>query len=170
MKEMLQGKRVIAMIMACLVLVLIAPASVDAATPSCSALYNAVKGKCSDGAKKVQLKASGKKSSETKRCTFVKSSYRKSVKDCYYATDSEQVYCVCIVRASSAATAKKIKKQFDATKKSNKESSYYYGNSTSKKVVSAAQAGIKGKYVWYISLAKTSGANKKAVKALQKKI
>ena len=131
---------------------------VQAANPSCSALYDAVKGQCASGAKKVSKKTS---------CTFLTSTYRKKVSSFYYATDNDQVYCVCIVKTKSSSDAKKIKSQFKQIYKGKKNDSYL--SSSQKKVVKAARYGSSGKYAWYISMG-TSSQNKKAEKALKKKL
>lgn len=131
---------------------------VQAASPSCSDLYDAVKGECASGAQKVSKKTS---------CTFLTSSYRKKVSSFYYATDNDQVYCVCIVKAKSSSDAKKIKSQFKQIYKGKKNDSYL--SSSQKKVVKAARYGSSGKYAWYISMG-TSSQNKKAEKALKKKL
>lgn len=132
---------------------------VYAANPKCSTLYNAVKKKASSGAKKVTKKST---------CTFLTSKYRKMLSDYYYATDGDDVYCVCIVKASSTSNAKKIKTQFDTILKSMKNDSYL--TTSQKKVVKAAKTGRSGKYVWYISLSSSSSTNNKAVKALKAKL
>ncbi len=143
----------------CMAFLLVVEAPVQAASPKCSTLYDEVKKKCSSGAKKVTKKSS---------CTFLGYSLRKKVKDFYYATDSDQIYCVCIVKAASKSDAKKIKKQFAEIKSGNKRNSYL--SSSEKKVVKAAQVGYSGSYAWYISLSSSSSANRKAVKALKKKL
>lgn len=144
----------------CMAVLMAASSPIQAASsPTCSSLYDEVKKKCSTGAKKVSKKSS---------CTFLGYSYRKKVKDFYYATDSDQVYCVCIVKADSKSNAKKIKSQFDDIKKDNKSNKYL--SSSEKKVVKAAQVGYSGCYAWYISLSSSSSTNKKAVKALKKKL
>ena len=144
----------------CMALVIGFQLPVQAASePSCSSLYDEVKAKCKTGAKKVTKKSS---------CTFLSYSYRKYVDDFYYATDSDQVYCVCIVKAGSKSEAKKIKSQFSATLKANKKNSYL--SSSQKKVVKAAQVGYSGCYAWYISLSTSRSTNKSAVKALKKKL
>lgn len=141
-----------------LAFVFVVETPVQAASPSCSDLYDAVKDKCADGAKKVSKKAS---------CTFLTSTYRKKVSSFYYATDNDQVYCVCIVKAKSSSDARKIKAQFKQIYRDKKNDSYL--SSSQKKVVRAAQYGSSGKYVWYISMG-TSTQNKKAEKALKKKL
>lgn len=141
-----------------LVFVMVVETPVHAASPSCSDLYDAVKDNCADGAKKVTKKYS---------CTFLTSTYRKKVSTFYYATDSDQVYCVCIVKAKSSSDAKKIKSQFKNIYKDKKNDSYL--SSSQKKIVKAARYGSSGKYVWYISMG-TSSQNKKAEKALKKKL
>ena len=109
----------------------------------------------------VSFTESGKKS----KCTFLSYSYRKSVEDFYYATDSSQVYCVCIVKAGSTSDAKDIKKEFDSIKKEKKSDSYL--KKDEKKLVKDARCGRSGSYVWYICLGSKSD-NKKAEKALKK--
>ncbi|MCC8073243.1 MAG: DUF4358 domain-containing protein [Clostridiales bacterium] len=153
-------------VLACLLVCIMAfsavyePVEVSAASsPSCSTLYKAAKKQVSSGAKKVKKKSS---------CTFLTSSKRKLVKDFYYATDSKQIYCVCIVKCASSSDAKKIEKQFNTIKSSKTNDTYL--TSSQKKVVKAAKVGRSGKYAWYISLATTSSANNKAVKAMKKKL
>ena len=152
------GKRSWMAIVACVLAVLFvvqAPAQVRASDVACSKLYEAVKGKCSSGAKKV---------SRMDRCTLLSYSYRNKVKDFYYAADSDQVYCVCIVRADGTSDAKAIKKEFDSVKKEKKNDSYL--KSSEKKQVKTARCGRSGSYVWYICLGSKNG-NKKAEKALK---
>lgn len=159
-KRSLRRKSLFVVFALCMAVLMAVEAPVQAAaSPTCSSLYDEVKKKCSTGAKKVSKKSS---------CTFLGYSYRKKVTDFYYATDSDQVYCVCIVKADSKSNAKKIKKQFDEIKKSNQKNKYL--SSSEKKVVKAAQVGYSGCYVWYVSLSSGSSANKKAVKALKKKL
>lgn len=123
---------------------------------SCSNLYDALKEECESGAKEVTSKST---------CTFLSYSYRKQVEDFYYATDSKQIYCVCIVKAESTSDAKNIKKQFDSIKKEKKNDNYL--KKDEKKLVSGARCGRSGSYVWYICLGNSS-SNKKAEKALKK--
>ena len=153
-----RGKRKVIALVACvLALVFLVQLPVEAEeTVSCSKLYGAVKEKCQDGAKKVYSKD---------KCTFLSYSYRKKAEDFYYATDSNQVYCVCIVKAESTSDAKDIKKQFDSIKKDKKNDRYL--KKDEKKVVTGARTGRSGSYVWYICLGSSSG-NKKAEKALKK--
>ena len=74
------------------------------ASVSCSDLNDAV----------YATKASGlKKMKASKTCTFLSYSNRKKVDDFAYASDSKQIYVVCIVKAGSSSDAKKIKSQFD---------------------------------------------------------
>ena len=152
------GKKKLAAVLACLLAALfIVQVPVQAASSvSCSKLYDAVKGKCNKGAEKVSKKS---------KCTFLSYSYRKSVEDFYYATDSSQVYCVCIVKAGSTSDAKDIKKEFDVIKKEKKSDSYL--KKDEKKLVKDARCGRSGSYVWYICLGSKSD-NKKAEKALKK--
>ena len=153
-----RGKRRIFAVAACmLALVFLIQLPVEAKeNVSCSKLYDAVKEKCKDGDGKVTKKS---------KCNFLTYTYRKNVEDFYYATDSDQVYCVCIVRADSTSDAKDIKKQFDSTKKEKKNDRYL--KKDEKKVVKGARTGRSGSYVWYICLG-SSSANKKAEKTLKK--
>lgn len=130
--------------------------AVAAESVSCKSLYTEVKKNCKKGAKKVK---------KLEKCTFLSRTLRKSVEDFYYASDDEQVYCVCIVRAKSSSDAKEIEKEFKAIKKEKSEDSYL--EASEKKQVKTAQCGRSGSYVWYICLdSKTN--NKNAVKALKK--
>lgn len=158
MKKTMWKKRLMMICAMLLAFVFVMETPVQAANPSCSDLYEAVKAKCADGAKKVSKKYS---------CTFLTSTYRKKVSSFYYATDSDQVYCVCIIKAKSSSDAKKIKSQFKQIYKDKKNDRYL--SSSQKKVVKAARYGSSGKYAWYISMG-TSSQNKKAEKALKKKL
>ena len=151
------GKSFILAVAACFMAVLfMVQLPVQAAdSVSCSKLYDAVKEKCKTGAGKV---------SKVDKCTFLTYSYRKSVKDFYYAADGNQVYCVCIVKADGTKTAKEIKKEFDNIKKEKKNDSYL--KSGEKKLVKGARCGRKDSYVWYICMGSKS-TNKKAEKALK---
>lgn len=153
-------RRLLLVLVAVFVLAGAAETSVQAASsPTCKTLYNAVKSKASSGVKKTTKKS---------KCTFLTSKYRNYLKDFYYATDSDQVYVVCIVKADTTSHAKSIKTQFDTTLKSQKNNSYL--SSSQKKVVKAAKTGRSGKYVWYISLSTSSSTNNKAVTALKAKL
>lgn len=148
-------------LVACILAVLFAvqaPAQIQASDITCSKLYDVVKEECSSGAKKV---------SKLDRCTLVSYSYRKKVDDFYYAADSNQVYCVCIVKAEGTSAAKEIKKEFDSVKKEKKNDSYL--KAKEKKQVKTARCGRSGSYVWYICLGSKEG-NKKAEKALKEAI
>ena len=161
MKKLLKkSKKLVLVLLAAVMIIGLfqAPLEVQSAT-KCSTLASAVKKKASSGFKKTSKKST---------CSFLTSSYRKNVKDFYYATDSDQVYVVCIVRANSTANAKKIKTKFDSILKSQKNNSYL--SSSQKKVVKAAKTGRSGTYVWYISLSSSSSTNTKAVSALKAKL
>ena len=126
------------------------------ASVSCSDLNDAV----------YATKASGlKKMKASKTCTFLSYSNRKKVDDFAYASDSKQIYVVCIVKAGSSSDAKKIKSQFDSNKKDAVNNSYI--SSAERKIAKSARYGSKGNYVWYLSLG-SSSANKKAEKAVKK--
>lgn len=159
----MKNKKIISLLVMFLtVVVLTGNVQIDAyatSNPKCSTLYTAVKAKSPSGAKKLSRKTT---------CTFLTSKYRKCVTDFYYATDSDQVYCVCIVKADSTSNARKIKSQFDATLKSQKNNTYL--STSQKKVVKAAKTGRNGSYVWYISLSSSSTTNSKAVSALKAKL
>lgn len=129
-----------------------------ASSVSCKDLYAAAKGKCADGAKKV---------TEKSRCSLLTYSYRKNATDFYFASDADQVYCICIVKADSTAHAKEIKKEFVNVKKAKKNDNYLKADE--KKIVKNARCGRSGDYVWYICMGSAS-ENKNAEKALKKAI
>ena len=133
----------------------------DAAV-KCSTLASTVKSS-SSSAKKGMAKTTKKS-----KLSFVSSTYRKYADDFYYATDSDQVYVICIVKADTTAHAKKLLSKFNSTLSSQKNNSYL--SSSQKKVVKAAKTGRSGKYVWYISLSSTSSVNTKAVTKLKAKL
>lgn len=126
------------------------------ASVSCSDLNDAVAATKASGLKKM-------KASDT--CTFLSYSNRKKVDDFAYASDSKQIYVVCIVKADNSSDAKKIKSQFDSNKKDAVNNTYL--SSAERKIAKSARYGSKGNYVWYLSLG-SSSANKKAEKALKK--
>ena len=129
-----------------------------ASSVSCKDLYDAAKGKCESGVKKV---------TEKSRCSLLTYSYRKNAKDFYFAADGSQVYCICIVKADSTAHAKEIKKEFVNVKKAKKNDNYLKADE--KKIVKNARCGRSGSYVWYICMGSSSD-NKNAEKALKKAI
>lgn len=156
-----KAKSLFLVLLAALMIVSLYQAPVEAAT-KCSTLASAVKSSSST-AKKGMAKTSKKS-----KLSFVTSSYRKYASDFYYATDSDQVYVVCIVRADTTSHAKKLLTKFNSTLSSQKNNSYL--SSSQKKVVKAAQTGRSGKYVWYISVSSSSSTNKKAVTKLKAKL
>lgn len=127
-----------------------------AANASCKALYTAAAKECKTGVKKV---------TKQKNCTFLSYSLRKNVKDFYYATDSNQIYCVCIVKADSTSAAKDMLKEFNDSKKEKSASTYL--SAAEKKQAKTTRCGRSGSYVWYLCLG-TSTNNKNAEKALKK--
>lgn len=142
------------LILAC-ILVLEIPVS---AAVTCKDLYTPVKTACPAGAGKV---------SEKNNCTFLSYSLRKKVDDFYYACDSDQIYCVCIVKAGSTSDAKKIYDQFKTIQADKANDSYL--KASEKKTVKAAKYGKSGNYAWYICLGSKT-QNKNAEKALKKKL
>lgn len=160
MKKFKKLKKImIALLMVVMIAGMVEAPTYAASSPSCKTLYSAVKKKASSGVKKVTKKS---------KCTFLTSKYRSYLDDFYYATDSDQVYVVCIVKADTTAHAKKIKTKFDSLLESQKNNTYL--TKTQKKVVKAAKTGRSGKYVWYISLSTSSSTNNSAVKALKAKL
>ena len=131
---------------------------VMAKSVTCSDLNKAVSATKASGLKKV-------KASKGDTCTFLSYSNQKKIDDFKYASDSQQVYVVCIIKAKSSSDAKTIKSQFESIKKDTSNSSYL--SSKEKKIAKAAKYGSKGNYVWYLSLG-SSSANKKAEKAIKK--
>ena len=159
-------KKLLALLLATVVLLTVfeGPMTVQAKNVKCSTLYSAVKSSCSSGAKKVRKQS---------KCSFVTRSYQKKISDFYYATDSKQAYCVCIVKVKNSKDVKRFTSRFNLVKKSNlREIKNYPKNysNTEKKVVSSANVGSKGNYVWYIALGTSSSANSKCATALKKKL
>ena len=159
-------KKLLALLLAIVVLFTVfeSPITVQAKNVKCSTLYSAVKSSCSTGAKKVKKQS---------KCSFLPKIYRKKISDFYYATDSKQAYCVCIVKVKNSKDVKRVVNRFNSIKKSNQQEikSYPKGYSnTEKKVIKSANVGNKGNYVWYIALGTSSSANNKCATALKKKL
>ena len=138
-----------------LILAMILPVAAKAGV-SCSDLNEAVFATKASGLKKLEASNS---------CTFLSYSNRKKAEDSAYASDSKLIYVVCIVKADSSSSVKKIKSQFKTNKEDAVNNSYL--SSSERKIAKSARYGSKGKYVWYLSLG-SSSANKKAEKAIKK--
>ena len=126
---------------------------------SCALLYEAAAAQAADGAAQLTARES---------CTFVSGSRRDTLADYYYASDSEQVYCVCIVEAPSEDAAAEILQEFNDTLEATQHDSYL--TTDEQKVVKAARTGRSGCYVWYLSLSADSAVVQAAEAALRSSI
>ena len=131
----------------------------ETAELSCQLLYEAVAAEASDGVAMV---------TEKEECTFLTSKYRELLEDFYYATDPEQVYCVCILKADSEDSAQSIKEEFDDALLSMQNDMYL--TTDEQKVAKTGVTGISGQYVWYISLSDDASVMSAAEDALVSKL
>ncbi|MCD8211554.1 MAG: DUF4358 domain-containing protein [Oscillospiraceae bacterium] len=97
---------------------------------------------------------------EKQECTLITQKYWDLLDDFFYATDDEQVYCICIVRATDTEAAETVRDLFDDQLASMENDSYL--TTDQQEVVQAARVGSDGQYVWYISLSSSSADNQNA--------
>ncbi len=95
----------------------------------------------------------------------------KKVRAIYYVADDKTVYNICAVEAKTVSNAKKIYKAFAEYKESRLHNEYFKTDysKTEQNVMKNAIYGIKGKYVWYISMS-SKKKNEAGQIALKKKL
>lgn len=161
-------KRVVALMMVMAVVAFMIPTNASAAA-SPSALVSTVK---SSVGSKYPFASSDAKTSTRMVCGATASkikSYSWYMKES--GTGSSKVeYILFVGKASSKTNAKKAKAQVKSYVRQEGSAMNSYLSEDGKKVFKNAQVGYKGKYVYCVAVSPSASVNKKAVKAIKKKM